>query len=224
MTFVHRLRFNNKKEDTFTPGKSVTRSELFRSANRFSSKQCSASTLPTDSCPTDPMRQLLVYEHSRVLEYVRIRTFQICHRAVPGCTLLASLLLLPWRSIHRAKCSVLHPSRCSQPIPTVVCLCSLLVHIRRRRDSVGSMVSRIPILQICNAVVVLQEETGFVPTSAQIFAVGTFLILRSPSCTRSCTQKYHVSLCFVLGPAPLPIRQRIRRRTVTLDINFHSSS
>ena len=66
--------------------------------------------------------------------------------------------------------------------------------------SVGSMVSKIPILQICNAVVVLEAETGFVPTSAQLFAVRNFLKLKSPSCTRSCNQKYRVSMCFVLGP------------------------
>ena len=48
------------------------------------------------------------------------------------------------------------------------------------------MVSRMPILQTCNVVVVLKAETGFVPTSAQFFAVSTFLILRSPSWTRSC--------------------------------------
>ena len=64
------------------------------------------------------------------------------------------------------------------------------------------MVSRIPILQTCNVVVVLKQRLGFVPTSAQFFAVSTFLILRSPSWTRSCIQKYRVSMCFVRCPAP----------------------
>ena len=61
------------------------------------------------------------------------------------------------------------------------------------------MVSRVPILQTCNVVVVL------VPTSAQFFAVSTFLILRSPSWTRSCIQKYCVSMCFVRSQS---IRQK----------------
>ena len=77
-------------------------------------------------------------------------------------------LLPSWSwSIHRAKCptlppfqwfrSVLHPSQCSQPIPTSVCSFSVL-HIWRRFEfnrcpiilwwSVGSVVSRIPIMQI----------------------------------------------------------------------------
>ena len=47
-----------------------------------------------------------------------------------------------------------------------------------------------------------EAETGFVPISAQFFAVGTFLILRSPYWTRSCIQKYRVSMCFVRCPAP----------------------
>ena len=34
-----------------------------------------------------------------------------------------------------------------------------------------------------------EAETGFVSTSAQSFDGRPFLILRSPSCTRSCTQK-----------------------------------
>ena len=59
--------------------------------------------------------------------------------------------------------------------------------------------------QSCTLAMLLQRteaETGFVPTSAQFFAVGTFLILRSPSWTRSCIQKYRVSMCFVRCPAP----------------------
>ena len=91
-----------------------------------------------------------------------------------------------------------------------------VLHLRRRFDStdvavitrdikwwsVGSMVSRRPILQTCNVFVVMIEETDIVPTSAQFFAVGTPFIVRSPSRTRSCIQKYRVWMCFVLGPAP----------------------
>ena len=39
------------------------------------------------------------------------------------------------------------------------------------------MATRLSILQICSVVAVLNQRTGFVPTSAQFFAVGTFLIL-----------------------------------------------
>ena len=63
------------------------------------------------------------------------------------------------------------------------------------------MVSRIPILQTRNVVCSTEAETGFVQTSAQFFAVGTFLTLRSPSWTRSCIQKYLVSMCFIRCPA-----------------------
>ena len=58
------------------------------------------------------------------------------------------------------------------------------------------MVNRIPILQTCNVAVVLKHRLVF-PTSAQFFAVDTFLILRFPSWTRSPVQKYRVSMCFV---------------------------
>ena len=86
------------------------------------------------------------------------------------------------------------------------------LHSRRWLDStdvpsscsgvvVACMVSRRPILHICHAVVVLKQRlVSF--QHVQFFLVGTCLILRSPSCTRSCTQKYRVSTCFVLGPAP----------------------
>ena len=47
-----------------------------------------------------------------------------------------------------------------------------------------------------------EAETGLVPTSGQLFAVGTFLTLRSPSWTRSCIQKYRASMCFSPCPAP----------------------
>ena len=46
-----------------------------------------------------------------------------------------------------------------------------------------------------------EAQSGFVPTSAPFSAVETLLILRSPSCNCSCTKKYRVSICFVLGPA-----------------------
>ena len=45
-------------------------------------------------------------------------------------------------------------------------------------------------------------ETGFVPASAQFFAVSTLLTVRSSSCPRSCTEIFRVSMCFVRGPAP----------------------
>ena len=130
-------------------------------------------------------------------------------------------LALSW-SVHREKCS--HSStahQCTRSTLSTVCFCSRASHrvsvftsgLQPRREihhklvtfillwSEGSMVSRIPFLQTCNVVVVLKTETGFVPTSAQFFAVSTFLILRSPSWTRSCIQKYRVSMCFVRCPS-----------------------
>ena len=86
------------------------------------------------------------------------------------------------------------------------------------------MVSRIPILQTCQCCCSTEAETGFVPTSAQFFAVGTFLILMSPSWTRSCIQKVpRVNVLRSLSCSQ-SIRQRIRRRTVTLYFNLHWNS
>ena len=107
-----------------------------------------------------------------------------------------------------------HPSRCSRSTLTTVCLC---VHIGSAAPSPdpsssarhlhlvvecgihGQQNTNPAELQCCCST---EAETGFVPTSAQFFAVGTFLILKSPSWTRSCIQKYRVSMCFVRCPAP----------------------
>ena len=70
-------------------------------------------------------------------------------------------------------------------------------------------------------VILKQTETGFVPTSAQFFAVRTLLILISPSWTLSCTR---VTVCFIRCLAPSWSRERIRRRTVTLYFNLHWNS
>ena len=63
-----------------------------------------------------------------------------------------------------------------------------------------------------------EAETGFVPTSAQFFAVGTFVILRAP------VLDFHQEAprvdVFRSLSSSKSIRQRIRRRTVTL---FQSS-
>ena len=116
-----------------------------------------------------------------------------------------------------------HPSRCSRSTLATVYFCArvsvftsgpcvyigaaALHQIHHRLVtvvllwSVGSMVNR-TILQNLQCCCSTEAETGFVPTSAQFFAVGTFLILKSPSWTRSCIQKYPVSMCFVCFPAP----------------------
>ena len=109
-----------------------------------------------------------------------------------------------------------HPSRCSRSTLTTVrfcafdsfhdhvwslCMCRgcsplhLLVDcgIHAQQDNNPAN------LQCCCGA---EAETGFVPTSAQFIAVGTFLILRSPSWTRSCIQKYLASMCFVRCHAP----------------------
>ena len=68
-----------------------------------------------------------------------------------------------------------------------------------------------------------EAETGFVPTSAQFFAVGTFLILRSPSWTFLYAEVQRVNV-FRPQSCSQSIRQRIRRRTVTLYFNLHWNS
>ena len=86
------------------------------------------------------------------------------------------------------------------------------------------MVSRIPILQCGGST---KADTGFVPTCAQFFAVGTFLILRSLSCARSCTptqKKKRVSMCLVPGPSPNPSVKEFAVELSLLDFNFHLKS
>ena len=109
-----------------------------------------------------------------------------------------------------------HPSRCSRSTLTTVCFCARasLVITSGLRVCAGAAVPVIlqwsvwihgqwntnpANLQCCCTT---EAETGFVPTSAQFFAVSTFLIMRSPSWTRSCIQKYRVSMCIVRCPAP----------------------
>ena len=67
-------------------------------------------------------------------------------------------------------------------------------------------------------------ETGFVPTPGQFFAVGTRLNVRSPSCTRSCTQKYLVSMCFVRGPAPKRSVKELATELSLLYLDIHWNS
>ena len=76
-----------------------------------------------------------------------------------------------------------HRSRCSRSTLTTFCFCA---HVSCSR-------------QCCCRT---EAETGFAPISAHFFAVSTFLILRSPSWTRPCIQKYRVSMCFVRCLAP----------------------
>ena len=109
-----------------------------------------------------------------------------------------------------------HPSRCSRSTLTTVWFCafdssrdhvwSLCVyrscsplHLEVECGIHGQWNTNPANLQCCCSA---EAETGFAPTSEQLFAVGTFLILRSPSWTRSCIQKYRVSMCFVHCPAP----------------------
>ena len=132
-TFVLRLRqehllsqkHGKEKRRHVHTLQSVTRSELFKSANWFLSNQSSASKRPTDSRSIHPMRQLLLYEHNQVQRYVRIRQIvlswalsSICQSAinqfftrliVAHCLLLFFSLSYPSWSIHREKCSTLPP-------------------------------------------------------------------------------------------------------------------
>ena len=110
-----------------------------------------------------------------------------------------------------------HPSRCSRSTLTTVCFCVLdlptPVSVFFTRSIIGFVSLHLVVecgihgqlntkpanLQCCCST---EAETSFVPTSAQFFVVSTFLILRSPSWTRSGVQNYRVSMCFVRCPAP----------------------
>ena len=117
-----------------------------------------------------------------------------------------------------------HPSRCSRSALTTFCFCARVslvtsgqcvpigsaapspdpswarhLHLVVECGIHGQQNTNPANLQCCCST---EAETGFVPTSAQFFAEGTFLILRSPSWTRSCIQKYRVSICSVRCPAP----------------------
>ena len=149
MTFVHRLRFNTKIEDTFT-------------SRRVCIVQ-NSSVLPTDSCPTNPARQLGQMHFVQSIQSVEatnclctntaksrdtcialswaLQVISRCDQSVftrfTRCTWVASLLLFSLFSrngpfILRSARLVYHPngftqllnpSRCSQPIQTNVCFC-----------------------------------------------------------------------------------------------------
>ena len=139
--------------------------------------------------------------------------------AITRCALLAALAvllsLLPSWSIHRGKYStlppfqwshsVLHPSRCSQPIPTIVCFCrsgagSPIILLW----NVGSMVSKIPIpahLQCCCGT---DARTDWLRSNiCTNFRCGSFLDTEIPVLNSFLyTQKKIAYQCFVRGPAP----------------------
>ena len=150
--------------------------------------QSSASKRPTDSRPLHPVRQVFVNEHSRVLKYVRTRQIrhgavvQKCDQSmftrllVAHCVLLCFSLSLshhgPFivrsaRLFHSSNgfIQLLHPSQCSQPVMTIVFCTSDVGSFQQLCDPwhivwwcVGSMISRIPILQTCNVVVAQQQR------------------------------------------------------------------
>ena len=77
------------------------------------------------------------------------------------------------------------------------------------RRSVGSMV---------------EAETGFVPTSAQIIAVSNLLFTEISTLNSFLCPKVQCITVFRSGSCSQPIRQRICRRTVTLYFNLHWNS
>ena len=194
---------------------------------------------PTDSCPTDPVHQLVLYEHSKVLKYMRpalsrpiitlswalssnrqgaINQCSLCNSLHIACFSFLILLSNSSPVMVLSSAQLFHSSNGFTQLSTPSmfttnsenCLSlSSVVHHRRLLDSTdvpsacsaGSMVRRIPTLLTCNVVAVLKAEPGFVPTSTQFFAGGTFLIL--------------------LGSCSLPIRPIICCRTVTLCFNLH---
>ena len=78
------------------------------------------------------------------------------------------------------------------------------------------MVRVTPILQICYVVVVLKQRLASFQHLRQFFAVSTFLILRSPSWTLFLYPEAPRVNVFRSLSCSHSIRQRIRRRTVTL--------
>ena len=108
----------------------------------------------------------------------------------------------------------LHPFRCSQPIPTIVCFfsccTSVASSIRQMSHHVvvecgihGQQNTNPANMQCCCST---EAETGFVPTSAQFFAVGTFLILRSPVldflvCTSTACQCFSSAVLLPIDPS-----------------------
>ena len=174
---------------------------------------------------------------------IRLRTvtLQIHHRvdvpfvgSLSQCYSLhiAFISLTVHSSLQKGSTQFLLPSRCSQfrqvfvffwflhiLAPDHFNMSPIILYWR-----VGSVDSRIPILPKLQCCCSTGAETGFIPTSAQIFAARRFLgteisvllsffhpnisginVCRSWSCSQ-------------------PIRQRIRRRTVTWDFNFHLKS
>ena len=134
-----------------------------------------------------------------------------------------------------------HPSRCSRSTLTTVCVCARdsvftsglqprhRIHQRLRQPSSCCGVwdpwsVEYQSCKICNVVVVLKQRPGFVPTSAQFLRrrhflddedsiLNSFLYLEVP-----CVNVHRSLSC------SQSIRQRIRRRTVTLYFNLHWKS
>ena len=197
--------------------------------------------------PTQPSPEIRAYH--RVLSWApssdRRSATKQCSHSVTRCSLHVSPSLLVLYSPLMNQCSSCQelnsstvpqvsfsvaPVSTNSPIPTVVCFflfytsgAGLIQHMSNHRV-VECGISGIPVLHICSAVVETDAETGVVPTSAQFLAVRTLLILRSPSCTRSCTLKsigYQCASVVVLLPTD---QSTIHRRTVTFDLYFHWNS
>ena len=112
-------------------------------------------------------------------------------------------------------------SMCTIKADNCLFLCSCLCHLVVECGIHGQQNTNTANLQWCCC---SEAETGFVPTSAQFFAASTFLILRSPFLNSFLYPKVpRVNVFRSISCSP-SIRQRIRRRTVTLYFNLHWNS
>ena len=121
--------------------------------------------------------------------------------------------------LRRAKGFTLFSTRLS-PITTIVCFLLFYTssdgsiqqvshHLVEECGIHGQQKTNPAHLQCCCST---EQETGFYHKSARFVAAKTFLILRSPSCSRFLPQRSCVST-FRSMPCSQPIRQTIRCRT-----------
>ena len=119
-----------------------------------------------------------------------------------------------------------HPSRCSRSTLTTVCFCapvSVFIKTRLHGVACGSKARRKTILQTCHVVVILKQR------------LASFQHLRSSSRSHLLDAEVSILNSFWKPKEPCvnvlrslsysqSIRQRIRRRTVTLHFNLHWNS
>ena len=192
MTYVHRLRFNTQKKDTFTSPRTDVPFNPSRASKRPTARVRTQPSPEIRAYPADPSSRC----RGLFQEITKVRSEMFTRVLVDVCFSSSSLFLSRHgpcvvrsaQLFHRPNCFIqhLHPSRCSQPILTIVCFFFLFCtsdvssipqkshHLVMESGIRGQQNTNPANFQCCC-------NSGFVPTSAQFFAVSTFLILRSPS-------------------------------------------